>query len=100
MTGGTDAAGHAGGDEGPATAVPPDAPVYECEHCGRPFASERYRALHRGRVHPSALSEAEREDYEAALAEERADIRRFRIVALGVLVLVYFGFLFAYALVT
>ncbi|MFB6157023.1 MAG: C2H2-type zinc finger protein [Haloferacaceae archaeon] len=111
MTGASDAGDEGGvgdeddaGDEGgvgdEATDVPADAPAFECERCGRPFARERYRALHRGRAHPSALTAAEREAYEDALADERADIRRFRLVALGVLVLAYFGFLFAYALVT
>jgi hypothetical protein len=44
------------------------------------------------------LEESERAAYRSALADEEADLRRFRIVALGLLVLVYFGFLFAYAL--
>ena len=86
--------------EGVETDVPLDATAHACERCGRPFARESYLALHRGLAHGADLSAAERAAYEAALDEERDDLRRFRILALGALVLVYFGFLFAYALFT
>jgi hypothetical protein len=79
-------------------AVPPGAPTHTCARCGRPFGRERHLALHRGLAHGDTLDEAERAAYESALTDERADLRRFRIVGLGLLVLVYFGFLFAYAL--
>jgi hypothetical protein len=82
------------------TEVPPDATTHVCERCGRPFARESYLALHRGLAHRADLSEAERAAYEAALDEERDDLTRFRILALGALVVLYFGFLFAYALFT
>ncbi|WP_435062747.1 DUF7410 domain-containing protein [Halobaculum sp. EA56] len=81
-----------------AYAVPPDATAVECPRCGRPFARERHRDLHLGRAHGD-LDPDERDAYEAAVADERADIRRFRIVSLGLLVLLYFGFLFLYAVV-
>jgi hypothetical protein len=77
--------------------VPPDAPVYACDRCGRPFAAESRLALHRGLAHRTDLSPAEREAFEAARDEEVADLRRFRLLALAALVLLYFGFLFAYA---
>lgn len=77
--------------------VPPDAEVYACERCGERFPRERQRDLHLGLDHAGELTEAEREAYAAASAEEDADLRRFRIVALGVLVLLYFGFLMLYA---
>jgi hypothetical protein len=80
--------------------VPPDAPVYRCAYCGRPFAEESYLVLHRGLAHADALSETEREAFADAYAEEEADLGRFRIVALGLLVLLYFGFLFTFAVVT
>lgn len=82
------------------TAVPPGATAHACERCGRPFAHESYLALHRGLAHGAALTDEERAAYAAALDDERDDLRRFRIVALGGLVLLYFGFLFAYALFT
>ena len=83
--------------DAPATAVPPDAPARVCERCGRPFARETYLVLHRGLDHYADLTDAEREAFESAYRDERADIRRFRIVALGGLVALYFGFLLAYA---
>jgi hypothetical protein len=83
------------------TDVPPDADPYVCERCGRPFAREAYLALHRGLDHdPASLSNREREAFDAAYDEETADLRRFRLVALAVLVALYFGFLFTYAVVT
>jgi hypothetical protein len=81
------------------TDVPPGAPAVACERCGRPFARESYLALHRGLAH-DGLDEAERTAYEEAVGDETAALRRFRIVALGALVLLYFGFLFAYAAFT
>ena len=78
------------------TDVPPGADPHVCAYCGRPFAREEYLALHRGLDHADHLSEADRERFDEAYAEEEADIRRFRIVALGALVLLYFGFLFAF----
>jgi hypothetical protein len=79
------------------TSVPADAPVFCCSHCGRPFATEQLLALHRGLAHGGALTPDERAAYESALEAEAADIRRFRILALGALVVLYFGLLFAYA---
>jgi len=79
------------------TEVPPDREAPRCERCGRPFAAAPALALHRGLAHGDDLDPAEREAYAAALDDERADLRRFRIVALGALVLLYFGLLFAYA---
>ncbi|MFC6988269.1 C2H2-type zinc finger protein [Haloplanus sp. GCM10025708] len=79
------------------TDVPADAEAHVCSYCGRPFAREKYLVLHRGLAHPDDVSDGERDAYERAYAEEQADIDRFRIVALGVLVVIYFGFLFAYA---
>jgi hypothetical protein len=70
-----------------------------CEYCDARFADEELLALHRGHDHPDTLSEAEREAFEAAYEAEQADIRRFRLKALGALVLLYFGFLMVYAVV-
>ncbi|WP_340098296.1 C2H2-type zinc finger protein [Salinibaculum salinum] len=75
----------------------PDAAV--CEHCGAPFADEELLALHLGHEHPDALTDDQREAFEDAYANEQAEIRRFRLKALGVLVLLYFLFLMVYAVV-
>lgn len=80
------------------TDVPPGATTRDCERCGRPFAREDLLVLHRGLAHYGDLTDAEREAFAAAYDGEGDDIRRFRIVALGGLVLLYFGFLLAYAL--
>lgn len=79
--------------------VPTDAPRHDCGYCGAAFASERHLALHRGLAHDD-LTEAERAAFAEARETEEAELRRFRIVALGALVAVYFALLFAYALVT
>jgi hypothetical protein len=80
--------------------LPAGAPAHECERCGRPFADPDFLALHRGLAHWTDLSEPERETYWSAVETERADLRRFRIVALGGLVVLYFGFLILYAVAT
>ncbi|WP_224269461.1 hypothetical protein [Haloprofundus salinisoli] len=77
-----------------------DEAAFRCRHCGDPFVEERHLALHRGLNHVDALSEAEREAYRDAHADEEADLKRFRLVSLGALVVLYFGFLFIYAVVT
>ena len=82
------------------TAVPPDAPTHVCAYCDRPFADESYLVLHRGLAHAADLSEEEREAFSEAYDEEEADLNRFRIIALGLLVILYFGFLFVFAVVT
>ena len=73
-----------------------DAP-FTCAYCGRDFAYRQWLALHRGIEHDDRLDEEERTAYEDALDEEREDLRLFRLKALAVLVLVYFGFIMAYA---
>ncbi|WP_236639786.1 DUF7410 domain-containing protein [Salinigranum halophilum] len=82
------------------TDVPEGGPVYRCAYCGRPFTEESYLVLHRGLAHGDVVTADEREAFEAAYAEENASLQRFRIIALGLLVLLYFGFLFVFAVVT
>ena len=73
-----------------------ETPEHSCEDCGRRFYTEDLLVLHRGVTHPGALDDAEREAYREAYAAEERAIRSFRIRALGILVLLYFGFLFLY----
>lgn len=68
-----------------------------CPYCGREFARRDYRDLHLGVDHEGELTDGERERYETALAEEERQLRLFRYKALGLLVLVYFGFVILYA---
>ena len=73
-----------------------DTPEYVCEDCSRRFYAADLLVLHRGVTHPAALDDAERDAYREAYAAEERAIRSFRIRALGILVALYFGFLFLY----
>ena len=81
------------------TSVPEGADVHACDRCGRPFEREEFLALHRGLEHGDDLTEAERAAYEEARESEADRLWRFRIIALGGLVVLYFGLLYTYALV-
>lgn len=70
---------------------------HACRVCGREFPETRLLALHRGVRHPDRLTEEETEAYREAYREEEREIRSFRLRALAVLVVLYFGFLFLYA---
>ena len=82
------------------TSVPSDHAVHRCGYCDRPFAEASYLALHRGLAHADRVSEEEREAFKTAYADEQKELSRFRVIALGLLVLLYFGFLFVFAVVT
>ncbi|MFB6184006.1 MAG: C2H2-type zinc finger protein [Haloarculaceae archaeon] len=71
-----------------------------CRYCGRPFAREDYLALHRAKEHADALDADDRAAYEDAREAENDQLRTFRLLALGVLVLLYFGLLMTYAVFT
>ncbi|WP_049923107.1 DUF7410 domain-containing protein [Halopiger djelfimassiliensis] len=94
----------AGPDRGDALAAAgsdaePTDPV-RCPYCDRPFRERRLETLHRGLEHPDRLSERERAAFERTSRAERVRIRRFRLLAVGALVLLYFCLLFVYAIVT
>ena len=84
-------------DAGPDASAGTDRGSFECPYCGRRFAREAWRDLHRGQEHEARIDDAERAAYEAARDAEAEAIRMFRLKALAVLVLVYFGFLMVYA---
>lgn len=77
----------------------PEEPPHACAYCGRPFTREEWLALHRGLAHADRLSDRERAAYERALESEEADLRMFRLQAIAVLIVIYFGFLIVYAFV-
>lgn len=79
--------------------VPADDPQYDCAYCDRVFARERHRDLHRGQAHPDRVGESAAAAYRAAVESERESLVRYRYVALGALVVLYFGFLVAFAVV-
>lgn len=69
----------------------------DCQYCERTFATEELLALHKGHRHDERLDEEERAAYEAAYRAETDTLRVYRLKAVAALVLLYFGFLFAYA---
>ena len=73
-------------------------PTNTCEYCGRPFATQNRLNLHRGLAHYGVLDETEKEAFETARSNEEDDLRLFRLKALGMIVILYFGFLFLYAI--
>lgn len=94
MTGDERSGGH-----GAETAVPPGEDPAICPHCGRQFPRERAVTLHVGLDHTEAASDEAVEAFQAAYRDERTELRRFQLLALAVLVVLYFGFLFAFAIV-
>jgi hypothetical protein len=77
-------------------AVPTDGP-YSCPYDGRAFATERARDLHVGRQHPDACTGAERGPVRGG-ARGRGDRgSQAAVKAVAALVALYFGLLFAYA---
>lgn len=81
-------------------APPAEGEPIACEYCEERFARRDYLALHRGLEHPDALSDRERAEFERARESEREEIRLYRLKAIGLLVLLYFGLLLVYAVAT
>jgi hypothetical protein len=79
------------------TTVPDEESPTRCPHCGRPFADETYRTLHEGVAHYDCLDDERRASFADAYETEQAAIRLFRLKALAALVVLYFGFLWAYS---
>lgn len=89
----------AGCDVAAETAVPDGADAAVCDRCGRPFPDADLLALHLGLAHLDDLGPDERRTFEAATREEAAALRVMRLQAVAALVVLYFGFLFAYSAV-
>lgn len=87
-------------DSADETAVPAGAAPPSCPHCDRPFPESRLLTLHLGLEHWNRLDEDQRAAFESAYREERVEIRRFRLLALAAVILLYFCLLFVYAVVT
>ena len=77
--------------------VPAGGQVHQCPYCARPFPDERRLRLHCGLDHPEQIDAEELAAFESAYEEEREELKRDRLVAVGVLVLLYFGLLIVYA---
>lgn len=76
-----------------------DQSPFACPYCDRRERTEHLRALHVGEEHWEMATAAERDQFRDAYETESVALRRFRLLALGMLVLLYFGFLFIYAVV-
>lgn len=79
--------------------VPPDTDVHRCSYCSRPFGDEERLALHRGLEHPDRIDAGEQTAFEAAYEDETETLRRYQIIAIGAIVLLYFSLLIIYALI-
>jgi hypothetical protein len=77
--------------------VPADATPTRCPYCAEPFAREEYVTLHVGLQHGDRASDEEVAAFQSAYAGEREALRRFQLRALVALVVLYFGFLFAFS---
>jgi hypothetical protein len=79
--------------------VPDGETAERCPHCSAPFADVETVRLHVGLEHPETLDDDSRERFRDTYRTESGLLRSFRLRALAMLVALYFGFLFAYALV-
>jgi hypothetical protein len=80
--------------------VPPEGAAETCPDCGRPFHDAELVALHRGLAHEAVLDDEARERVAAAREAESRRLRLFRLKAIAALVVLYFGLLMVYAVVT
>ncbi|MFB6233435.1 MAG: C2H2-type zinc finger protein [Haloarculaceae archaeon] len=86
------------GSDHPPTSIPAGDATEECPYCALDLPDKTQYRLHLGVEHYDQLSDAEREGFHEAYRAEADALDRFRIIALGGLVLLYFGFLLVYAL--
>lgn len=84
-------------DPQPETAVPEGETPVVCPYCGFELADDTQRRLHMGLEHYAELPEEQREAFKQTYRREEDALNRFRIIALGGLVVLYFGFLVVYA---
>lgn len=81
------------------TTVPGDeSPAGTCTYCGQPFPISERLVLHKGVAHYDQLDDSEQEAFRSVYTNENDELRTLRLRALGFLVLLYFGFLFLYAI--
>ena len=81
------------------TRVPADESPVACPYCDRPLESDRLLVLHEGLDHWERLDDDRREAFRETYAGETDDLRTFRLKMLGLLVMLYFAFLFVYSYV-
>lgn len=81
-------------------ALPPDQSPARCPYCNRPFPDAEILTLHKGRVHSASLSADERAAVSEARETETSELRTYQFRALGAAIVLYFLFLFTYAVAT
>lgn len=73
--------------------------THHCPYCERRERTSELLALHVGEEHWERATDDEHERYREAYQRESEQLWRFRLLVVGALVALYFGFLFAYAIV-
>ncbi|MFB6282433.1 MAG: hypothetical protein ABEK59_00670 [Halobacteria archaeon] len=88
-----------GEDEGTGRSeVPSEMDVRECRICGRKFSGKNLLYLHLGEEHRNEIEENEEETFREYRQLESETLTKFKIKALGFMVVVYFLLLFAFIL--
>ncbi|MFD1644950.1 DUF7410 domain-containing protein [Haloarchaeobius litoreus] len=82
------------------THVPEGITAHRCPYCDRPFRREDQRTLHIGLSHYDRMTEAEEAAFRDVYAAEEEELGLYRLKLVGALVVVYFGMLLLYAVVT
>ena len=80
--------------------VPGDESPVRCPECGRPFRTERLRALHLGEFHPANCTDEQRDAYEEAREAEREALFVYHLKVVVALVAVYAFFFLTYLAVS
>ncbi|TQQ79495.1 hypothetical protein [Halonotius roseus] len=91
----TDGRAVAGGQ--PPTRVPEGAEPQVCPYCGFELPADDQYRLHLGLNHYEQLDDGDQAAFRETYQQEEESLTRFRIIALGGLVGLYFGFLLIYA---
>jgi len=81
----------------PATHVPDGETPQVCPYCGFELPADDQYRLHLGLNHYDQLDDSDQQAFREAYHHEEESLTRFRIIALGGLVVLYFGFLLIYA---
>ena len=90
--------GQATAERRPETHVPDGEDPRRCPYCGFELPADDQYRLHLGLNHYDKLNDVDQQAFRDAYQQEEAELTRFRIIALGGLVVLYFGFLLIYAL--
>ncbi|WP_256299102.1 DUF7410 domain-containing protein [Haloarchaeobius salinus] len=82
------------------TDVPAGVTAHRCPYCDRPFRRAEQCTLHVGLEHYDRMTEAEEDAFREVYESEEEELGLYRLKLVGGLVVVYFGMLLLYAVVT